>query len=79
MAEASPVSGDDLKRAEEFAREPFVLEGEDPALALARGNARRSALDSALEEIADGRVEPSVDWRRHYSLMLGLERLLVED
>ena len=79
MAEASPVPGDDLKRAEEFAREPFVLEGEDAAQALSRGTARRSALDSALEEIDAGRSEPSVDWRRNYSLMLGLERLLSED
>ena len=79
MAEPSPVPGDDLKRAEEFAREPFVLEGEDAALALSRGTARRSALDSALEEIDAGRSEPSVDWRRNYSLMLGLERLLSED
>ena len=79
VAEASPVPGDDLKRAEEFAREPFVLEGEDAAQALSRGTARRSALDSALEEIDAGRSEPSVDWRRNYSLMLGLERLLSED
>ena len=33
MADASPVSGDDLKRAEEFAREAFVLDGEDPGAA----------------------------------------------
>jgi hypothetical protein len=79
VAEASPVSGDDLKRAEEFAREPFVLEGEDAAQALARGTARRSALDAALEEIHEGRSEPSVEWRRSYSLMLGLERLLSEE
>jgi ribonuclease E len=79
VAEASPVPGDDLKRAEEFAREPFVLEGEDAALALARGTARRSALDAALEELGDGRTEPSVEWRRNYSLMLGLERLLSEE
>ena len=26
-----------------------------------------------------GRAEPSVDWRRNYSLLLGLERLLSED
>ncbi len=79
MAEASPVSGEDLKRAEEFAREPFVLEGEDPKVALAAGTARRLALYAALEEIESGREEPSVEWRRKYSLMLGLERLLSED
>ena len=79
MAEASPVSGDDLKRAEEFAREPFVLEGEDPATALAEDGARRVALNAALKEIEAGRSEPSVEWRRDYSLILGLERLLAED
>jgi ribonuclease E len=79
VAEASPVPGDDLKRAEEFAREPFVLEGEDPQVALAPGTARRLALDMALEEIESGREEPSVEWRRNFSLILGLERLLSED
>jgi ribonuclease E len=79
VAEASPVPGDDLKRAEEFAREPFVLEGEDPHVALAPGTARRLALDMALEEIQSGREEPSVEWRRNFSLILGLERLLSED
>ena len=54
VAEASPVSGDELKRAEEFAREPFVLEGEDPATALAEDGARRVALNAALKEIEDG-------------------------
>ena len=53
VAEASPVSGEDLKRAEEFAREPFVLEGEDPKVALAPGTSRRLALDAALEEIEE--------------------------
>jgi ribonuclease E len=79
VAYASPVSGDELKRAEKFAREPFVLEGEDGSSALARGSARSIALDAALEEIEQGREEPSVDWRRNYSLMLGLERLLAEE
>ncbi len=79
VADASPVSGDDLDRAQEFAREPFLLEGEDPALALAPNTARRAALDAALAELAEGREEPSVDWRRQYSLMLGLERLLAEE
>ena len=79
MAEASPVSGDDLRRAEEFAREPLVLEGEDPAVALAEGSVRRAAFDAAMAEIAAGRDEPSVDWRRDYSLTLGLERLVAQD
>ena len=65
VAYASPVSGDELKRAEKFAREPFVLEGKDSSTALARGSPRRMALDASLEEIGQGREEPSVDWRRH--------------
>jgi ribonuclease E len=73
------VSGADLRRAEEFAREPFLLEGEDPAEVLAEGSARRSALDDALAELRSGRTEPSIEWRRRYSLMLGLERLLSEE
>src|ERR671914_2637773 len=79
LVESAPVSGDELKRAERFAQEPFVLEGEDPGSALAEGTARRAALDDALAEIAAGRTEPSVEWRRKYSLILGLERLLAED
>src|ERR687898_181005 len=79
VAEASPVSGDELKRAEEFAREPFVLDGEDITIALAEDSARRAALNAAQREIEQGRREPSVEWRREYSLMLGLERLLSEE
>jgi ribonuclease E len=75
----APVSGDLLARAEEFARESFVLPGEDPAQALAPGTARRKALDAALAELEAGREEPSVVWRREFSLMLGLERLLAQD
>ncbi len=79
MADASPVSGGELKRAEKFAREPFVLEGEDAAAALADNSARRAALDAALKELEAGRSEPSLEWRREFSLMLGLERLLSEE
>src|ERR671919_2629904 len=73
------VGDEDLRRAEEFTREPFLHEGEDAAAALAEGTARRRALDDALAEIDAGRDEPSVEWRRQYSLMLGLERLLAQD
>ena len=79
VVESAPVPGDDLKRAEGFAREPFVLEGEDPDTALAEGTARRAALDHALAELDAGRDEPSLEWRRDYSLILGLERLLNEE
>ena len=75
----APISGDDLERAEAFTSEPFLHEGEDAAVALAEGTPRRRALDSALEEIAEGLDQPSVEWRRCYSLMLGLERLLAQD
>ena len=75
----APVSGDILARAERFARESFVLPEEDAAAALAKGTARRAALDDAVAEIEAGRAEPSVEWRRNYSLMLGLERLLSEE
>jgi ribonuclease E len=73
------VSGEDLARVEEFAREPFVLDGEEPGAALAEGTARRAALDDALAEIAAGRGEPSVEWKRRWSLILGLERLLAQE
>jgi ribonuclease E len=79
LTASAPVSGADLKRAESFAREPFLLEGEDAETALAPGTARRRALDAALAEIAEGRSDPSIAWRREYSLMLGLERLLSEE
>src|SRR4051794_20274850 len=75
---AKAPSSADLKRAQEFAREPFLLEGEKPA-ALAPGTPRRRALDAALAEIDEGREIPSVAWRREFSLLLGLERLLAQD
>ena len=37
------------------------------------------ALDDALAEIDAGAQHPSTEWRRNYSLMLGLERVLSED
>ena len=46
---------------------------------LAPGTPRRRALDAALAEIDEGREAPSIEWRRDFSLMLGLERLLSED
>src|SRR4051812_17230562 len=75
---AVPPDGD-LKKAEKFTLEPFVHEGEDAATVLAPGTPRRRALDDALAEIDSGLTEPSAGWRHHYSLMLGLERLLSED
>jgi superfamily II DNA or RNA helicase len=68
----------DLERAQDFAREPFLLEGEK-LKDLEPGNPRRQALDAALIEIDEGHEHPSVEWRRNYSLLLGLERLLSEE
>ncbi len=80
LAEPSTVPSDeDLNRAEKFTLEPFVHEGEDAAAVLAPGTPRRRALDDALAELDAGLSEPSPGWRHHYSLMLGLERLLSED
>src|SRR6185312_10580981 len=76
---STPVASGDLERAEKFALEPFLLDGEDAAVALAEGTPRRRALDAALREIDEGRERPSVEWRREFSLLLGLERLVSED
>jgi superfamily II DNA or RNA helicase len=76
-AAKAPTSAD-IERAREFAREPFLLEGEKPG-DLAPDTPRRRALDAALAEIDEGREAPSIEWRRDFSLMLGLERLLSED
>jgi ribonuclease E len=75
---AKAPSSADIEGAREFAREPFLLEGEKPK-DLAPGTPRRRALDAALEEIAAGREAPSIEWRRDFSLMLGLERVLSEE
>jgi superfamily II DNA or RNA helicase len=65
-------------RAEAWAGEPFLREGEDPAVSLAPGTSRRRALDDALAEIEGGRREPSSAWKVQWGLMLGLERVLAE-
>jgi ribonuclease E len=51
---------------------------EDAAVALAPGTAFRRALDDALVEMEAGRKTPSPEWKTHYALMLGLERVLSE-
>jgi ribonuclease E len=77
-AVAAVPSGADIERAAEFAREPLLLDGEGPE-ALAPGTARRRALDAALKELGEGAEHPSIQWRRDFSLLLGLERFLAEE
>jgi ribonuclease E len=81
LAAATIPSSADIKRAEKFVRERFVHEGEEPEVALAPGTPRRRALDQALAELdADPKTKnPSTAWRREFSLLLGLERLLSDD
>jgi superfamily II DNA or RNA helicase len=85
MANTSDVAVDtavpssaDIERAAAFAREPLLLDGEGPE-ALAAGTARRRALDAALAELDAGAEYPSIQWRRDFSLLLGLERFLAEE
>ena len=63
-----------IARAERFTLERFVHAGEDPADALAPGTGRRRALDAALRRDRRRAARPSTEWRRRYSLLLGLER-----
>jgi ribonuclease E len=81
LAVAPIPSSAEIARAEKLVRERFLHEGEDPAVALAPGSARRRALDQALVELErDPKAKhPSTAWRREFSLLLGLERLLSED
>src|SRR5579864_8569723 len=65
-------------RAEAWAGEPFLRPEDDPAASLRPGSALRRALDSALAEIDAGLRQPSPEWKVHYALMLGLERVLSE-
>src|SRR5689334_20419662 len=65
-------------RVEAWCGEPLLHEGEDIAVALASGTVRRQALEAALAEMERGLPEPSFEWRRDYSLVLGLERVLAE-
>jgi ribonuclease E len=66
-------------RAEAWAGEPFLREGEEPTRVLAPGTSRRRALDEALAEIEAGHREPSPQWKVRFALMLGLERVLAEE
>src|ERR1700741_3202401 len=65
-------------RAEAWAGEPFLRDGEDPAEALAEGTARGRASADALADIEAGENSPSSQWKVRYGLLLGLERVLAE-
>jgi ribonuclease E len=78
-ASAALPAPEQIAQAERFTRELFVHPGESPADALGPGTPRRRALDRALREVEDGLTVPSTKWRRRYSLMLGLERVLSEE
>jgi ribonuclease E len=77
-ASAAKLTEADLERVREFTRESILLEGET-IKDLEPGTARRRAVDAALTELDDGAEAPSFEWRRNYSLVLGLERLLWHD
>jgi ribonuclease E len=78
---ANPAT-DDLvaaaRTAGDWAGEPMLHNGEEPAEVLAPGTARRNALDEALAEMDAGRDGPSSQWKVRFALMLGLERVLSE-
>ena len=78
-AAASVPSQADIARAESFTRETFVHAGEEVAVALAAGAPRRKALDAALAEMDAGIDVPSTHFRRDWSLLLGLERILSDE
>jgi ribonuclease E len=72
-------SPDAIARAELLTRERYVYEGESLEDALAPGSPRRRALDAALIEVKQGNKTPSIEWRREFGLLLGLERLISEE
>ncbi len=79
LAAATIPTSAEISRAEKFVRDRFLHEGEDPAVALAAGTPRRRALDLALQELDEKAKHPSTAWRREFSLLLGLERLLSDE
>ncbi len=72
---AKAPTSEQISRVATFTRETILLAGESPG-DLATGTARRLAFDAALTELDTVAEHPSTEWRRHYSLLLGLERLL---
>ena len=78
LSEAADPLAASAYRAEAWAGEPFLHDGEDVDQVLAPGTARRRALDDATLEIEAGRARPSSQWKVRYGLMLGLERVLAD-
>src|SRR5579864_189390 len=78
LSEAADLLAAAAYRAEAWAGEPFLHEGEDVEKVLAPGTARRRALDDAIAEIDAGSAQPSPQWKVRYALMLGLERVLAD-
>jgi ribonuclease E len=78
LSEAADPLAASAYRAEAWAGEPFLHDGEDVAQVLAPGTARRRALDDAIGEIEAGAARPSAQWKVRYGLMLGLERVLAD-
>ena len=78
LSEAADPLAAAAYRAEAWAGEPFLHDGEDVPRALTPGTARRRALDDAIAEIEAGRARPSSVWKVRYGLMLGLERVLAD-
>src|SRR3954468_14829280 len=78
LSEAADPLAAAAYRAEAWAGEPFLRDGEDPTQVLAPDTARRQALDDAIAELDAGHRSPSSAWRGRYGLMLGLERVLAE-
>src|SRR4051812_30196844 len=78
LSEAADALASSAYRAETWAGEPFLYGGEEVEKALAPGTARRRALDDAIAELDAGKTRPSPQWKVHYGLMLGLERVLAD-
>jgi ribonuclease E len=76
LSEAADTLAAAAYRAETWAGEPFLHDGEDVDKVLAPGTARRRALDDAIAEIDADHARPSPQWKVRYALMLGLERVL---
>ena len=59
----------------QFTREPILLEGRDARGPRARERRACSRSRTRVAELDAGAEEPSTEWRREYSLVLGLERV----